>query len=121
MLDLIKKSMMVGVGLTLKAMEGVEDLVKELENKGDLSEKEGKKFLKDFQSKYDEVQSKIENKIEQTGKDFLKKVDVVTGNELNGLKKEIRELKKANIATTEELSALKKGIGELQKTITNRL
>lgn len=119
MLDLVKKSMMVGVGLTLEAMEGIEDLVKELKKKGDLSEKDGKKLLQDFQKKYGEVQAKVEDKVEKTGRDFLKKVDIVTSSELSGLKKEIRELKKANMATAEELGELKKAIVELQNSLSN--
>jgi polyhydroxyalkanoate synthesis regulator phasin len=60
-----------------------------------MSEKEGIKFKEDLQKKYDETQSKLEERVQQAAKEFLKKADVVTGDELRGLKKEIRELKKA--------------------------
>ena len=95
MLNVIKKSMLTGIGLALIAKDEVEDLAKELVNKGKMSENEGTKFLEDLQKRYDETQKKLEEKVQQAVKDFMKKADVVTGDELKGLKKEIRDLKKA--------------------------
>jgi len=95
MLNIIKKSMLTGIGLALIAKDEVEDLAKELVNKGKMSENEGTKFLEDLQKRYDETQQKLEEKVQKAVKDFMKKADVVTGDELKGLKKEIRELKKA--------------------------
>ena len=95
MLDLIKKTMLTGIGLALLAKDEIEDLAKELTEKGKMTEKEGKQFLGDLQKRYEEVQRKLEQRVEKTVKDFLKKADVVTGDELKALKKEIRELKKA--------------------------
>ncbi len=95
MLNIIKKSMLTGIGLALIAKDEVEDLAKELVNKGKMSENEGTKFLEDLQRRYDETQKKLEEKVQQAVKDFMKKADVVTGDELKGLKKEIRDLKKA--------------------------
>ena len=95
MLNIIKKSMLTGIGLALIAKDEVEDLVRELVNKGKMSENEGTKFLEDLQKRYDETQKKLEEKVQQAVKDFMKKADVVTGDELKALKKEIRDLKKA--------------------------
>ena len=95
MLNIIKKSMLTGIGLALIAKDEVEDLARELVNKGKMSENEGTKFLEDLQKRYDETQTKLEEKVQKAVRDFMKKADVVTGDELKGLKKEIRELKKA--------------------------
>ncbi|MGA8180928.1 MAG: hypothetical protein WB792_12780 [Desulfobacterales bacterium] len=95
MLNIIKKTMLTGIGLALIAKDEVEDLAKELINKGKMSENEGTKFLEDLQKRYDETQTKLEEKVQHAVKDFMKKADVVTGDELKALKKEIRELKKA--------------------------
>jgi polyhydroxyalkanoate synthesis regulator phasin len=59
-----------------------------------MGEKEGNKFLKDLQNRYDDTQKKLEARVEKTVKEFLKKANVVTGDELKAVKKEIRELKK---------------------------
>ena len=93
MLDLLKKSVLTGIGLALKTKDEVEDLVKELQKKGDMSESEGRKFLDDVQKRYDETQEKLEKRVEDAVKDFLKKTKIVTTDELKELKKEIRELK----------------------------
>jgi len=95
MLDIIKKSMLTGIGLALIAKDEVEDLANEFVKKGKMSEKEGTKFLEDLRKRYDETQKQLEERVQQAVKDFMKKADVVTGDELKGLKKEIRELKKA--------------------------
>ena len=82
---------------TILGANGVigEELAKELINKSKMTEKEGSKFIEELQKKYDETQERLEERVQQTAKEFLKKADVVTGDELRGLKKEIRELKKA--------------------------
>ena len=95
MIDLIKKTMMAGIGLALKTRDEAEDLVKDLVKRGNMSEQEGKKFLDDLLKRYDEARDKLEERVEANVKKFLKKADIVTGDELKALKKEIRELKKA--------------------------
>ena len=101
--DLIKKTLLAGVGLALKTWDEVEDLAKELVDKGKMTEKEGGKFLQDLQKRYEETQKKLEARVEKTVKDFLKKANVVTSDELKAVKKEIRELKKM-IASEKEKS-----------------
>ena len=101
MLSIIKKSMLTGIGLALIAKDEVEDLAKELINKGKMTEKEGVKFMEDLQKRYDDTQKKLEERVEKAVKDFMKRADVVTVDELKGLKKEIRELKKAINERTE--------------------
>ena len=95
MFDIAKKSMMAGIGLALKTRDEVEDLARELIQKGKMSENEGKKFLDDLLNRYELTIKKLEERVEKTVREFLKKADVVTGDDLKGLKKEIRELKKA--------------------------
>jgi len=92
--ELLKKSVLTGIGLALKTREEAEDLVREIINQGELSEQEGRKFLEDLLQRYDESRMKLEDKIEKSVREFLKKADVVTGDELKALKKEIRDLKK---------------------------
>jgi polyhydroxyalkanoate synthesis regulator phasin len=92
--DLIKKTLLASVGLALKTWDEVEDLAKELVDKGKMTEKEGSNFVKDLQKRYEETQKKLEARVEKTVKDFLKKANVVTSDELKAVKKEVRELKK---------------------------
>lgn len=94
MLDIVRKSMLAGVGLALKAWDEVEDLAKDIAEQGKMTEKEGRKFIDELQERYEDAQKKLEERVEKSVKDLLKKADVVTQDELKGLKKEIRDLKK---------------------------
>ena len=94
-MDIAKKAMLTGIGLALTAKDEAEDLAKELEKKLNLTEGEGKKFLKDIQNRYEDTQNKLEERIEKSVKKFLKKADIVTSDELKALKKEIRDLKES--------------------------
>ena len=95
MFDLIKKTMLTGIGLALKTKDEVENLAEDLIKQGKLSETEGKKFLEEIRDKYEDSQKKLEKRVEKTVTELLKKANLVTADELNALKKEIRELKKA--------------------------
>lgn len=95
MLDIVKKTMLTGIGLALKTWDEVEDIAKELQKKGKMTETEGKKFLEEMQDKYEEAQQDLEDRVDQSIKNLLKKADIVTTDELKALKKEIRDLKKA--------------------------
>jgi polyhydroxyalkanoate synthesis regulator phasin len=93
MFDLVKKGMLAGIGLALKTWDEVEKMVQEVQDKGEMSEAEGRKFLDEVRKKYEDTQGKLEKRVEQTVKEFLKKTQIVTSDELKELKKEIRELK----------------------------
>jgi len=99
-MDIAKRALLTGIGLALTAKDEAEDLAKELEKKLNLNEEEGKKFLKDIQNRYEETQNKLESRVEKSVKDFLKKADIVTTDELKALKKEIRDLKQSISQTT---------------------
>ncbi len=94
MYDLIRKGMLTGIGLALKTWDEVEALAKDLEKRGEMPQEEGKTFLKDLEKRYSEAQTKLEKRVEKSVNAFLKRADIVTADELKGLKKEIRELKK---------------------------
>jgi len=95
MLEIVKKAMLTGIGMALLAKDEMEDLAREIADKGKMTEQDGKKFFSELQKRYEEVQGKLEERVETTVRDILKKMDVVTGEDLKAIKKEIRELKKA--------------------------
>ena len=95
MIDLFKKTMVSGVGLALMAKDEAENMARDWVRQSKMTEDEGKKFVEEVLIKYGETQDKLEERVGKSVKEFLKKVDVVTGEEFNKLKKEIRELKKS--------------------------
>jgi polyhydroxyalkanoate synthesis regulator phasin len=101
MIDLIKKSMFIGIGLALKTKDEVQELGRELINKEQMSENDGRKFIDDLIDRYDEAKAEIEDKIDGSVKEFLNKMDLVTQDDLKKVQKEVKELKKALAAKTE--------------------
>lgn len=95
MFDLIKKTLLTGIGLALITKAEVEDLAKDMAKRGRMSEREGKKFISELNKRYEESRNKLEKQIEKAVKKVLKQTDIVTNVELKGLKKEIIDLKKA--------------------------
>lgn len=95
MLELMKKSLLTGLGLALKTKDEVEDLANDLIKKGKMSERDGRKFIKDLIDKWDSSRGKLEKRVEKSVNEFFKKTNVVTADELKAVKKEIRDLKKA--------------------------
>ncbi|MDP2645334.1 MAG: hypothetical protein Q8P24_10370 [Desulfobacterales bacterium] len=95
MIDLIKKTMLIGVGLALRTKDEAEKLAQDLINQGGLTEKEGQIFMSDLLKKYEETSAGLESRVNQSIREYMKKMDLVTGADLKEIKKEIRELKKA--------------------------
>jgi polyhydroxyalkanoate synthesis regulator phasin len=94
-IELGKKTLLTGIGLALQTRDEVENLAKDLIEKGKMGKQEGSKFLDELLKKYDETRGALEDRVEKTVRDFLKKADVVTGDDLKAIKKEIRAIKKA--------------------------
>jgi len=84
MIDVVKKTLLAGIGLALKTKDEVEEYAREMEKKLNLTENDGKIFLKEIHSRYEEAQKKLEERVEKTVKELLKKADVVTTEELKG-------------------------------------
>lgn len=93
-MDFIKKTMLTGIGIAMKTKDELEEWVREIVKKGEMSEKEGRDFLDDIKKKSKEAQQDFEHKIESKFKDLIKKADIATRDEVNELKNQIEELKK---------------------------
>jgi polyhydroxyalkanoate synthesis regulator phasin len=78
----------------MKTKDELDEWVKEIVKKGEISEKEGKNILDDIKEKSEKAQKEFEEKIESKFKDLFKKADIATRDEINDLKKEIQELRK---------------------------
>jgi polyhydroxyalkanoate synthesis regulator phasin len=93
MFDLIKKTMLTGVGLAAMTREKAEELAKELIKKGELSEKEGKELVDDLLKKSEQAKKDLEKKMKDMVKKALKKMDVATKKDIARLEKKIRNIK----------------------------
>jgi polyhydroxyalkanoate synthesis regulator phasin len=94
MIEQLKKALTTGVGLALKTWTEVEAAGKEMIKKAQLSEKDASQFLKSLKESYEKTQTKMESQVNRLVKDFLKKADIATSDDVKSLKREIQSLKK---------------------------
>ena len=90
MFDLIKKAMFTGLGVAYMTKEKIEELARDLTEKGKLSEKEGKEFVEELKKKSEEARKGAQEQIEKVVNTTLKKMNVATQDDLQNLEKKIR-------------------------------
>lgn len=94
MFDIIKRTMLTGVGLAAMTKDKVEELAKELAEKGELSEKEGRDLVDELLKKSEQARKDLETKVEDVVHKVLGKIDVATKKEIDMLEKRIKSLEK---------------------------
>ena len=95
MFDFIKKTLLTGVGLAAMTKDKIEELAKELTEKGKLTEKEGKELVDDLLKKSEKAKKDLEKDIEKVVKDTMKKMNIASGEELSNLTKRVKKLETA--------------------------
>lgn len=92
MMDLIKKTMYLGVGLAYMTKEKVEEISQELIKKGELSATDGKEFIDDLTKKSVEAREAMEARVDKIVKSSLARMNIATRDDLSILDKRIAEL-----------------------------
>ena len=95
MFEVINKAFLVGVGLAAMAGEKVEELAKELAEKGKLSEAEARKLADDMVAKSAKARKDLKAQIEKRIEEALHKMHLPTKDDIDGLKARIDKLEKA--------------------------
>jgi len=93
MQDFLKKVFNLGLGVFAVTKEKVEEIVKELVKKGEVSQEEGKKLVNELLEKGEKSRKELEAQIEKIVKGIIERLDLATRKELNELKSEIEQLK----------------------------
>ncbi len=93
MIDLIKKTMLAGVGLAAMTKDKVEELAEELTEKGELSEKEAKELVEDLLERSKQAKKDLNKKMEDVVTKVLKKMDVATKKDIARLDRKIKNIK----------------------------
>ena len=95
MIDVIKKVLLTGVGVAALSKEKIEDLAKDLAEKGKMSEQEGKALVNQLLTSSDEARQDLQKQVEEKVQKVLEKMDLARKSEIDALKLEIEALKKA--------------------------
>ena len=94
MIEILKRTVSVGIEIALRKKSEIEELLKELVDKGKVSEKDGRKIIEDFLSKSGINKEKIEEICGKGVNELLKALNIATKDEVNDLEKKINALKK---------------------------
>jgi len=92
MSDLIKNIILLGLGVISLTKEKAENLAKDLIKRGELSETEEAKFVKELMEKSKKTSDEIEEKIEKTVENTLKKLNIPTRKDIDEIKEKLDEL-----------------------------
>lgn len=93
MIDLIKKAILTGVGIAASTKDKMEDLAKELIDKGKLSEQEGEKFVQDMLNRAEESREIFKGQTESLIKNTIAKMHLARIEDIELLKTEIAQLR----------------------------
>jgi polyhydroxyalkanoate synthesis regulator phasin len=94
MFDLMKKAMLAGVGLAAMTRDKVEEVVQELTEKGEMTEKEGKELVDELVKKSEKAKKDLEAKIEGMVEKVLGKMNLATKDDIEKIEKRLKHLEK---------------------------
>ena len=92
MFDFIKKTMLTGVGLAAMTRDKIEELAKELTEKGEMTEKEGKELVDELLIKSEKAKRELEAKMESIVKNVLGKLNLATKEDIDEIEERLKRL-----------------------------
>ncbi|AZR74241.1 hypothetical protein BBF96_13035 [Anoxybacter fermentans] len=96
MLDLLKKTVLIGIGIASMTKDKIEELAKKIAEESKLSEEEGKKLVEDLLRQSDEARKHLESQVEKLVKNVLEKLDIPSREDLQKLENRIKKLENLN-------------------------
>jgi polyhydroxyalkanoate synthesis regulator phasin len=95
MFNLVKKTLLTGVGVAALTKEKLEEIAKDFVEKGKMTEQEGRTLVDDLVTRSEESRAELQKQIEGKVECILGKMDLVKKSEVDALKLEIEELRQA--------------------------
>ena len=102
MFDLLKKTMLTGIGIASMTKDKIEELGKKISAESKLTEEEGKKMVNDLLKQSEKAREDLEAQIQKLVKKSLEKLDIPTREDLNRLEKRIKKLENLRAKTGKE-------------------
>ena len=92
MIDLIKKTLLTGVGMAVMTKEKVEELGRDLVDQAKLSETEGREFVDDLMKRSETARGEFESRVDGLVKQAVDRLNLAPKDELIKLQARIVEL-----------------------------
>ena len=92
MRESVRKLGLIGAGLWAITEDRINELVKELVDKGDINKEEGKKVVQDMPEERKKQKLDLEKKISEKVQESISKIDVFTKKDMSELESRIQTL-----------------------------
>lgn len=95
MIETIRKLGLLGMGAWALTEEKINEISKELVDKGEINKEEGKKFVRELIDAQKKQKNELESKISEKVKETFGKAEIETKKEIKRLEKKIDKLEEA--------------------------
>ena len=92
MIEIVKKSMLAGIGIASLTKDKVEEIAKDLVKQGGISEQEGRKFVEEMLGYADKTKNDMEKIVESSIEKVINRLDLVRKKDFDELKKSLAEI-----------------------------
>lgn len=92
MKDLLKKTILTGIGIASMTKDKIEDIATKIAEQSKLSKEEGEKFVKDILKESDNAKKNLETQVDKLVANTLKKLNIPKREDIENLEKRIKKL-----------------------------
>ena len=93
MIDLLKKTLLTGIGAVALTKEKIEAIATEFVEKGKITEQEGKALVEDLVARSEESRLEFQKQVEDKVESVMKKMNLAKQRELDVLRDELEEIR----------------------------
>jgi len=93
MIDLIKKTLLTGIGVVALTKEKIEEVAKEFVEKGKITEQEGRALVEDLVARSEESRIEFQKQVEEKVESVMKKMNLAKQSEVDALRDELEEIR----------------------------
>ena len=94
MLDIVRKTLLLGIGLAAMTRDKIEEVAKKIAEEDKLSEEEGRKLAEDLLNQSDEARKNLKEQVEKFVDSTLDKLNSPSRKDLQNLEERVAKLEK---------------------------
>ena len=103
MIELMKKALLMGLGVASLTKEKIEEMSRDFIEQGKLTQQEGEKLVDDLLAKAEESKQDLKKEIDNRVEEIIKKMNLVRMSDLDEVKLQLQQLQEScAVAETEK-------------------
>ena len=119
--DILRKMGLFGIGVISLTQEKIEEFTQEMIKKGEMSQEEGRAFVKQVLTEKDKQVADIETTINEKIKEIIKKSGIATREDLLAFDRKRAEVLEKNTEMRARLEAIEKKLEVLERSSVSRV